>query len=177
MNIPLIFVTIGILAFLTVVYLLAGSRAKGGNLDDLAAQLRRIDVGAFRNLINEREEEFLRESLPWHEFRRIHGERMLAAVDYVRGAASNASILIRLAEAAASDPDPTVATAAHNLLENATNVRLHAFQQIPRFYLSILVPGLNHAPHSLAERYDAMTRQGTMLNCLRPSTPAVSVAN
>ena len=167
MTIPLIFVSAGILALIVVVYLFAGSRNRGSNLDVLAAQLRPVDLSAFRNLINEREEEFLREALPWHEFRRIHGERMLAAADYVRGAARNAGILIRLAEASASDSDPVIATAAHSLLENATNVRLYAFQQIPRFYLSILVPGLNHAPKSLAEQYDTMARQGVKLNCLK----------
>lgn len=177
MLVPLMFAVVGILALFLILRLYAADRPAGGNLDDLTAQLRPIDVGAFRNLINEREEEFLRQSLPWHEFRRIHSERMLAAVDYVRGAARNAGILIRLAEAAASDPDPTLVTAAQNLLENATNVRLYAFQQIPRFYMSILVPGLSHAPHSLAERYDIMARQGTMLNCLRPGRQVISVAN
>jgi hypothetical protein len=173
--VPLMFAGAGVLALVLAVYLFAGARARSRDLNVLASQLRPIDVGAFRNLINEREEEFLRQSLSWHEFRRIHGERMLAAIDYVRGAARNAGILIRLAEAAASDPDPTVATTAQNLLENATNVRLYAFQQIPRFYLSILLPGVRHAPHSLTERYDTMARQGTMLNCLTGPVGVASV--
>ena len=173
MMVPLIFATVGILALGLVIGLWWGSRAKT-DLSDLAAQLRPVDVDAFKNLIDEREEQYLRESLPWHEFWSIHCERMLAAVDYIRAAAQNAGILIRLAEAATSDPDPTVATAAQNLLDNATRVRLYAFREVPRLYMSILLPGINHAPHSLAERYDRMTRQGTTLGCLR--TPVHEVA-
>lgn len=161
---------VGIFILGLFVYLWMSAQRKGGNLNELATRLRPIDVDAFRNLIDEREEEFLRDSLRWYDFRRIHRERMLAALDYIRGAARNADILIRLAKAATSDPDPTVATAAQTLLENATRVRLYAFQLVPQLYLSMLVPGINHAPHSMAELYDKMTRLGVTLNCLR--TPA-----
>lgn len=173
MMVPLIFAVLGILALGVVIWLWSGSRGKT-DLSNLAARLRPIDVEAFRNLIDEREEQFLRESLLWHEFRGIHYERMLAAIDYIRAAAQNAGILIRLAEAATSDPDPTVVTAAQNLLDNATRVRLYAFREVPRLYMSILLPGIGHAPYSLAERYDRMTRQGITLGCLR--TPARAVA-
>lgn len=177
MTIPLIFVAAGILALIVVVYLFSGTRVKGGNLDDLAAQLRPIDVSAFRNLIDEHEEQFLRASLPWLEFRSIHRERMLAAVDYIRGAARNAGILIRLAEAGMSESDPEIVTAAQSLLDSATRVRMYSFQAVPRFYMSILLPGVNHAPYSLTERYDAMTRQAVTLNCLRPRSHAVAVVS
>lgn len=99
---------------------------------------------------------------------------MLAAVDYVRGTARNAGLLIRLAEAAKSDADPAVAEAAESLLQNATWVRLYAIQEIPRLYMSILVPSVNHTPHTLVERYDAMSRQGVTLNCLKPLPHAIS---
>ena len=167
MIIPAIVAVLGILILGLVLYLWVNTRRKGGDLDELAAQLRPIDVDAFRNLIDEREEQFLRDSLGWYEFRSIHRERVLAAVDYIRGASQNAGILIRLAEAATSDPDPTIVTAAESLLENATRVRLYAFQVVPQLYMSILVPGIRHVPQSLAERYDAMTRQGVTLSCLK----------
>ena len=54
------------------------------------SELQRIDVEAFRNLIDESEEEYLRETLGSAAFRRIHRERMMAAVEYVRGAYRNA---------------------------------------------------------------------------------------
>jgi hypothetical protein len=173
---PLIFVLLACLALLLIIYLFAGRNSNRADLDALAAQLQPIDVNAFRNLIDDREEEFLRERLPAREFRSIHRERMIAAAEYVWGAARNAAILIRLAEAGKADPDPTVATAAENLLENALRFRLYAFQVVPRLYLSAVVPYVNHAPQAIAEQYDLMSHQMVMLQCLRTPSRGVSGA-
>lgn len=167
MTTPLIFVFVAFVALLLIIYLFWGHRRQPGDLDDLAAQLRPIDVNAFRNLIDEREEQFLRERLPARLFRSIHRERMIAAAEYVRGAARNAGILIQLAEAARDDADPAVAAAAERLLDNALGLRLYAFQVVPRLYMSALVPSIGHAPYTVAERYDLATHQMTMLRLLR----------
>lgn len=171
---PVIFLILGIVAMMLVIYLSRSQRATQKNLDDLVAQLRSVDVNAFRNLIDPGEEQFLREHLPAGEFRSIHWERMLAAVEYVWGAARNAGLLIRLADAAKLDSDPLVVSAAENLLENAVRFRLYAFRVIPRLYLGMLMPGLARAPHLLAESYDNITRQVVTLGCLQ--TPARSLS-
>jgi hypothetical protein len=164
---PVVFIVFGMVTMVLVIYLSRGQQAQENNLDELVAQLRSVDVNAFRNLTDPGEEQFLRERLPAWEFRSIHRERMLAAVEYVWGAARNAGLLIRLADAAKLDSDPMVVRAAENLLENAVRFRLYAFQVIPRLYLRILMPGLNRAPDSIAEIYDTMTRQVVMLGCLQ----------
>jgi hypothetical protein len=171
---PVIFIIVGIVAMVLVVYLSRSHRAVEGNLDELVAQLRAVDVDAFRNLIDPAEEQFLRERLPAGEFRSIHRERMLAAVEYVWGAARNAGLLIRLADAAKLDSDPAVVSAGEKLLENAVRFRLYAFRFIPRLYLGMLVPGLNRAPHWIAENYDSMTRQVVMLGCLQAPARGLS---
>jgi hypothetical protein len=176
MTTPLIFVSVACLSLLLIIYLFRSHRKVGGDLDELAAQLRPIDVNAFRNLIDRREEEFLREQLPGGEFRSIHRERMLAAAEYVWGAARNAGLLIQLAEAGKADPDPTVVAAAENLLENALRFRLYAFQVVPRLYLSAVVPFVSHAPQAIAEQYDLMRHQMVMLQCLRAPARGVSGA-
>jgi hypothetical protein len=167
MTTPLIFVLVACVSLLLIIFLFRGHRQQGCDLDELAAQLRPIDVRAFRNLIDEREEQFLRERLPVGLFRRIHRERMFAAAEYVRGAARNAGILIHLAAAAKNDSDLAVSAAAEKLLDNALGLRLYAFQVVPRLYMSALVPSISHAPHSVAERYDLATQQMTMLRLLR----------
>lgn len=164
---PSIFVFFACLALLLILYLFKGHRAAVNDLDELAAQLRPVDVAAFRNLIDEREEEFLREHLPGRQFRSVHRERMFAAAEYVRGAARNAGILVRLAEAAKNDSDPEVCAAAERLLDNALSVRLYAFQVVPRLYLSALIPSVKHTPQAVAEKYDLATSQMTMLRILR----------
>jgi hypothetical protein len=112
MMFSLIFVVIGVLSLILIVYLAKGHHSAGGNLDELASKLKFIDVNAFRNLIDEGEEEFLRMRLPGPEFRSIQRERKLAAIEYIWCAAENAAMLIRLGEAAKQDPDPAVSAAA-----------------------------------------------------------------
>jgi hypothetical protein len=167
MMLPFLFAGIGLLGLLLILYLASGLRTKGGDLDQLAGQLRPIDVNAFRNLIDEREEEYLRTHLPPHEFRSIHRERMLAAVEYVWCATKNTSILISLGEAAKQSSDPNLIAAADKLLENAVRFRLYAIQSLPRLYFNTVFPSANWAPHFVAETYDTMVRQAVVLGCLR----------
>ena len=176
MIIPAIFVVLAFLGLLLILYIAKGHHATGGNLDQLALQLRSVDVEAFRNLIDHREQDYLRERLPASEFRGIQRERMLAAVEYVRAAASNAAILIRLAEAARQNSDPAVAQAADKLLDNAIRLRLYAFRVVPRLYFGMLMPGVSLAPIDLADAYDTITRQVVMLGCLQYPTRGMSSA-
>ena len=171
MMLPFVFAGVSLLALFLILYLAMGLRPKGGNIDELAAQLRPMDVNAFRNLIDETEEEYLRSNLPMREFRSIHRERMLAAVEYVWCATRNTSILMSLGEAAKQSADPTVIAAADKLLENALRLRLYAIQSLPRLYLSMIFPNARATPHFIAETYDAMTRQAIVLGCLwRPAS-------
>jgi len=173
MIIPTIFVVLAFLGLLLILYIAKGHHSTAGNLDQLASQLRSVDVDAFRNLIDHREQDYLRERLPANEFRGIQRERMLAAVEYVRAAASNAAILIRLAEAARQNSDPAVAQAADKL---AIRLRLYAFRVVPRLYFGMLMPGVSLAPIDLADAYDTITRQVVMLGCLQYPTRGMSSA-
>src|SRR5690348_12757190 len=104
MILPLVFVVLGFLALFLIIHLAKGHHTTGTDLDQLASQLRSVDVDAFRNLINEGEEEYLRQRLLPSEFKSIQRERKLAAIEYIGCAAKNAAILIRLAEAARQNP-------------------------------------------------------------------------
>jgi len=173
MTVALLFSAVGLLGLFLILYLATGLLPRGGNLDELAAQLRPIDVNAFRNLINEREEEYLRAHLPAREFRGVHRERMMAAVEYVWCATRNTSILMSLGEAAKQGSDPTVIAAADKLIENALRLRLYAIQSLPRLYLSMIFPTTSAAPHFIAEAYESMTHQALVLGCLqRPAREA-----
>ena len=160
------------LALLTVVHLVRGQLRQHANLDDLRARLGSVDILAFRNLIDDKEEQFLRQRLPAPEFRAVHRERMLAATEYVRCAARNAGILTQLAEAAKSDPDPSVAAAALKLQETAFQVRLEALRAVPRFYVRALLPGFGNVPQSIVETCDRLSRQAVILGCLKPAERA-----
>lgn len=176
MTVALVFAVLGVLALVAILLLAKGPAHAGGDLDQLASQLRPVDVRAFRNLISDSEEDFLRENVPFWEFRMIHRARMLAAIEYVRCASQNASILIQLAEAAKQSPDSEIVAAGERLLENALRLRIYAIQMIPRLYLAVLFPQMGRAQSSLADAYDTMTRQVVMLGCLQYPTHGMSAS-
>lgn len=138
-------------------------------------QLRPVDLRAFGNLMDPDEEEYLRLNLAPAEFRRIQRERLRAAVEYVKGAAFNAGVLMHFAEAARRSPDPATAQAAVKLIDNAIRLRSYAFQAIPRFYLGIVFPGHRISSARVAESYEQMTRQVVLLGLQYP-TGTISAA-
>ena len=176
MIMPFIYAGAGALGLFVILYLAKGLRPKGGDLCELTARLRPIDVNAFRNLMDEREEEYLRAHLPLKEFRSVHRERMLAAVEYVWCATRNTSILISLGEAAKQSMDPAVVIAADKLIENSQRLRLYAMQALPRMYVSMLFPSASRAPEFIADTYDTMVRQAVMLGCIQRPAHGISSA-
>ena len=164
-----VFVAVSLLALALILYFAKGHHVKGGDFTQLASQLRPVDVPAFRNLINESEEQYLRDHLPQREFRSIQRERKLATIEYIRCAANNAAILIRLAEAARESSDPAVAQAADKLFDNALRLRLYSLRAVPGLYVSILLPTLTLAPAGLADAYDTVSRQVVMLGLQYPT--------
>ena len=176
MTIAIIFIFLGLLAAVLITYLARGHLSKGGDLQTLATQLRPVDVSAFCNLISASEQQYLREHLPPREFRSIHRERMGAAVEYVRCAAHNASILMRLGESARQHSDPSVQETGAKLLENGLRLRLYAIQVVPRLYLSMVFPKAGLFPDTLADTYDDMSRQVVTLSCLQFPTHGMSSA-
>jgi hypothetical protein len=174
MIIPAIFVVTGLLALGLILYLARGNRRSPASLETLTSELRTIDVDAFRNLIDECEDEFLRQGLTPSDYRRIHRQRMRAAVDYVACAGRNAGVLIRLAEAARQAGDPAIADTANKLLENALRLRLYTIQTLPRLYLSMVFPRARLAPYMIADTYDTITQQ--VITLRRLQNPATGIS-
>jgi len=131
--------------------------------------IRSVDLRAFRNLMDPEEEEYLRLNLSPAHFRRIQRERLRAAVEYIRCAAFNAAVLMRVAEAARHSPDPATVQAAVKLTDNAIRLRSYAFQAIPKLYLAILFPGRRFSSARVAESYEQMTRQVVLLGLQYPT--------
>ena len=162
-----IFVLIGLFA-LGLLYRLRRGGTSPRVLENPADHIRSVDIQAFRNLIDPAEEEFLRRNLLPAEFRKIRRERLLAAVEYISGAAQNAAILLRVGEAARSSPEPAVAEEAQKLMDSAIRLRLYAFQTISRLYLGIIFPAWTISSQPVAESYEQVTRQVVRLGLQYP---------
>ncbi len=176
MTIALIFTLVSLVALVLIVFLAKGHLSTRGDLQELAAQLRSVDVAAFCNLISANEQEFLRDHLPSREFRTVHQERMLAAIEYVRCAACNAAILIRLGESARQHPDPAIRDTAQKLVDSGLRLRLYAFQLVPKLYLSMAFPKISPASDVLADTYESICRQVVLLGRLQFPTHGMSSA-
>ena len=155
---------VGIASFLAltcIVLLIYSRRADVANAGSLAQQLRSIDVNALLNLLDSREEQYLRTQLSARQFRKVHRERMFAAMEYVWHVAQNARILARFAEGGMRDSDHEMATAAERLWQEAIVLRLSALQMLPYLCYSAMFAGGRSLPDALVSRYDTAASQFT----------------
>src|SRR4249920_2495910 len=111
MTITLILVLFAAFALAAVIFRMKGRSTDLDQDVDVTELLNSVDLEAFRNLIDEEEERFLRANLPPAEFRRVQRQRLRAAIDYIGGASQNAKILIHLGQISRNSPDPHVAEA------------------------------------------------------------------
>jgi hypothetical protein len=174
MTIATFFLLLGLAALLLFLYSARRNRSPE-NLEHLTSRIRPVDVDAFLNLTDESEEEYLRNLLPAPQFRKIQRERTFAAIEYVRVAGKNASILIQLAEAARRNADPEIAAAGQKLLDSALRLCLYALATVPRLYFTMLFPRAIGS-RQVAESYGSLVRQMVMLGCLRYPTHDIASA-
>ena len=168
MTLTFILVLAGFLSLAALLFLARGYSAPVSDLANLREQIRILDIEAFRNLIDRREEAFLRERLAPARFRRVQRARQRAAIDYILAAAHNAAILHRFGEAARLSPSPSAVEAGERLVNSAIRFRLYAFQVVAGLYLAMLWPGAPLRPLRIAEGYERMTHLVVLLGCLQP---------
>lgn len=160
-------------ALAAVVFLLRVARGQSAaveDLEELPGKTQPVDLAAFRNLTDPAEEEYLRAQLPAREFRRLQRQRMRAALEYIRRAAQNAALLVRLGEAARRSPDPEVAQAARELVDNAVRLRLYALLAEVKLRARLLLPGARLSSAPLLDRYQRLTQAvGRLSRAQKPS--------
>lgn len=134
---------LGVVAIVIVVGLrhaIRGFAAQVTDPEQLLGRTRALDLLAFRNLIDPGEDEYLRTRLPWHALWRVRRARHRAAAEYVRMAAVNAAILVRLAQTAQHSDQLRIREAASQLLALATETRVLAGFALLQLYFAWLFP-------------------------------------
>jgi hypothetical protein len=130
------------------------SRARTGTTDgDLSQQVKNVDLEAFVNLTNPAEEQFLRERLKPAEFKTIQRERLRTAIDYVGGVSHNAGVLLSLGQNARENPDPLIAEAGRNLVDEALRLRLYSTLTMSKLCVRYLLPDAEFQPSGIVDRY------------------------
>lgn len=171
----LLLVAAALLVLVFLVWVVRGRSRTIVDLRELPSQIRPVDLAAFRNVIDSGEEEFLRTHLAATQFRRIQKQRTLAAIAYVRCAARNASVLLRLGEAARTNPDPQVALAAQQLVNTALRLRFYAALALVKLYPATLVPGARVSPTAVADAYQQVTSVASQLTRLQHPARAIRI--
>jgi hypothetical protein len=135
-------VALGVVVLILVLRAVRGQRSLAFDPVQLRQQLQPVDVGAFCNLVNSRDEEYLRANLPGREFRHVQRLRARAAAEYVRRAAANARVMLRIAEVARASADAEAAHKAREVVNSAIRLRVYAFVVLLRLNAEILFPGV-----------------------------------
>src|SRR5438128_2009663 len=119
MTITVIAIVLGCSSLAALYFCARGHCAAVKAISDLEGRTIPIDLIAFQKLIDPADREFLRENLPRKNYRRIQRNRNLALMNYVRCAAQNAAILIRVGESLREASNLEVRANAARLTESA----------------------------------------------------------
>jgi hypothetical protein len=151
------------------------TRASTAGADPLqmwGVQGHKVNVDAFRLLVDTNEAAYLCKSVPKVEFRRLQRLRIALALRAVRTMASNAALLMRVATLARQADDSEIASAADRLMFLSFRVRMNAL--VAEFYLLLKwvypVWGIN-VPMPI-ERYQRLLQTCDWILSRREQRPA-----
>lgn len=170
----LIFSALAVL--LALVYLERRRWSSVNQLEDLAGRTRPVDLEAFRNLVNPREEDFLRDSLLPREFRNLQRDRMRAALSYIHNTGYNAAFLLRVGAAAARSTDPRIAQAGRQLTDQALRLRAYALLSGAKLWMRIAFPQARLSYGRLADNYQSLSALAGHLALMQHPTHAARLS-
>ena len=174
LSLTLVFVAL-VLLFL-LLYVEGGHNSSVDRLEDLAGRTKPVDIDAFRNLMDPKEEDYLRANLSPQEFRAIQRERLRAATEYIRNTAHNAACLLRLGEAAARSADPRIALAGRQLIDSALRLRAYALLSVAKLYIRMALPEAQLSYGQLADNYQHLSGLASQLALMQYPTQAARLS-
>jgi hypothetical protein len=153
------YLVLPVLMLVAVVLLAVRLRRDDGSVRsvaDLLAHSKPVDLQSFHNLVDEKEEAFLRSELSAADFRRLQRKRMLAALEYVRCTSHNSKVLLKFGQAARGSSDPAISKAALELVQSALNLRVYSLLALCAFSIRIVVPAMPIRCSRLMQSYNRM---------------------
>lgn len=176
MNLAIVLVVAAAISLLIILRLAVPQSLQNRQSANLALAVQPIDIEAFRNLINPAEDEYLRRRLPRTQFRLVRRERLRAMAAYVHVAGRNATVLVRVGEAALAGGDARVAEAAQQLVNDALLLRRNTTVAMARIYLALAWPSSEFAAVRVAERYERLSGAAMLLGRLQNPAAAVRLS-
>jgi hypothetical protein len=143
-------------------YLAVRSRRKQAGL-----AIRPVDLKAFRTLMDRDDELFLEAKLPRGKFFRLKRQRIRLTLRYVARIASNAAAVMRMSEASRLSATPEVASAAEQVMELATQIRIQCLLAMAKLSLEYAMPSLQFTPAMLVPKYQSLRENWSRLGDLQ----------
>jgi hypothetical protein len=111
------------------------------SLEDWETNKHEVDPDVFRVLLDPAEQQYLRQSLPPHEFRVFQRRRTALALRSLELVGENAAMLMKLGQLAKAGENPKLAKEADDLIYGALRLRVNLMFAQPCLRLKWLFPG------------------------------------
>ena len=157
---------ISIAAIAAMYVSLRGHHRELRNIQDIEGSISPVNLASFARITDPRDQDFLRSSLPSKAYRRIQRERILIAIQYVKSAARNAAILIRVGEMQSRVENPEVQARSKALIDECLRLRIICLAAIFMLYVSFLFPEQNVSVMDLIFKYEHMSDSLNLLSML-----------
>lgn len=156
--------TIGICTLVALLTLAVAAAMRGDftgpkQRENIACELRQVDVLALSNLLDPAEDQFLRSALSHRQYQHVQRMRNRALIQYVAAIAYNAALVIRWSQLArAGSPSAALDKLAQDVVNVAVEVRLYAIIALCVLWISLVFPGFRPDRLLPLQRYGSLKR-------------------
>jgi hypothetical protein len=153
-----ILLSTGTLAVLLLVLWIVRGGSKRSSGEQASPRFYSVDVAAFRNLLSQNEDDFLRSALTTTHYHRVRRARLRAVQEYLLWIAANCATLIALLRLSTTDPEPASASDIEGLVQNALKLRTISLGFWALLWIEFLLPGIEVRPAAAVRRYEDVWR-------------------
>lgn len=162
-----------VLALLTFTLFFVALRARRKHIAERGVQP--LDLSAFSTLIDRQDEDFLRARLPRRQFFHLKRLRISVTWKYVSRISNNSAAVLRLVSLAPQEADSSVAEAAVQVANLATQIRTQCLLSFVKLAVEFVFPSLQLSPAVLAPKYESLQQNLSRFRALNMgATPLVS---
>ena len=117
-----------------------------------------VDIAAFRNLLAQDEEDFLRSALTTVAYRQERRARQRAVQEYLLWIAANCATLIGILRLRISQPEPESPVDTESIVRGALRLRLISLGFWLLLWIEFVLPGMQIRPFAAVRRYEDVWR-------------------
>lgn len=122
------------------------------------ARFYAVDIAAFRNLLAQDEEDFLRSALTNVAYRKVRRARLRAVQEYLLWIAANCATLIAILRLRTIQPEAESAVDTESIVRGALRLRLISLSFWLLLWIEFVLPSLQIRPFAAVRRYEDVWR-------------------